>query len=932
MPTRSRLALLLASALVLGVAAPAAASGAIDTARRTADAAAFEGRLIVVWKGEAPRTLHMAGVASTSPMERPMRSVVTTKPGRSAAVARSLRADPRVLAVVPDAQLSFLDWPADGNPSDTRYGEQGDLAQIGVPEAWTTTRGDPSVVVAVIDSGIDLTHPDLDGVAVVDPRNMVWNNDDVSDQVGHGTHVMGTIVAETNNGEGIAGIAPDSTLMPIKIADDSGFVAFSDMLDGVDWAREHGADVINMSLGGALTVDQVALGQPTFTAARDAGILMVAAAGNDATQIRMYPASFAGVVSVSAVDSTDTIAEFSNIGRAVDIAAPGVDLLSTIPGGDYALGSGTSMSSPHVAGVAALIRAARPGLDVDEVEAVLRASAVDLGAPGHDMVYGDGRVDAAAALVEPVPDPIPDLDPPAPFPPLTLSFIAPAAKVTQTATDYTVLLDIGHEVVDSIALLGSWAQTNGHCKDDGKVRVQGAHLRPDDPAPQPEAGPLLPGVRRGRGRGPQLQRGHLAADQDPRRDAAGDRGAGPRAGKHHVSRSANVRIRFSEPVVLKGTPAVIRNAHTGKAVAAKATWDAKTSTLVLDPTKALQRPDPLPGGGRAEGRRSRRQPPRAGPLELRHRLLIGAGIERPRCVNRGRCMWSEPRARGRGSAARQAATRARPWASCAASAQSIRQPRASRPPIGAKWNQTSSPLAARCSRQPQVLQVIGPLRPSMASAMWLVSKAGYVIGAPGRTAPRDAAPSGHGLANGARGSTPLRRRPGCGSVARRGPARRAHAPAGGRLGGRRRPRRRAPRGPARRATRRPGPRRRSRAGEPRAPIRRRGGRPAGAAARRRAAAPSSRVAAASASRTARTDGAWSAATWRPDGSHRYARPPVIPAPKFGPTGPSTTTAPPVMYSQPCGPTPSTTASAPELRTANRIPARPTTCSRPAVAP
>jgi subtilisin family serine protease len=587
-PTRSRLALLLASALVLGVAAPAAASGAIDTARRAADAAAFGGRLIVVWKGEAPATLHMAGVASTSPMERPMRSIVTTKPGRTAAVARSLRADPHVLAVVPDAQLSFLDWPADGNPSDTRYGEQGDLAQIGVPEAWTTTRGDPSVVVAVIDSGIDLTHPDLDDVSVVAAHNMVWNNDDVSDQVGHGTHVMGTIVAETNNAQGIAGIAPDSTLMPIKIADDSGFVAFSDVLDGVDWAREHGADVINMSVGGALTVDQVALGQPTFSAARDAGILMVAAAGNDATQIRMYPASFAGVVSVSAVDSTDTIAEFSNIGRAVDIAAPGVDLLSTIPGGEYALGTGTSMSSPHVAGVAALIRAARPGLDVDEVEAVLRASAVDLGAPGHDIVYGDGRVDAAAALVEPVPDPIPDLDPPAPFPPLTLAFIAPAAKVTQTATDYTVLLDIGHEVVDSIALLGSWAQVNGHCKDDsGKVRVKELTF-----GPTIQLHNLKPG---------RCYQVYVAAvDEDLNYNEAISplikildltppviAARAPAAGKHQVSRSANVRIRFSEPVVLKGTPAVIRNARTGKVVAAKATWDAKAATLVLDPTKAL---------------------------------------------------------------------------------------------------------------------------------------------------------------------------------------------------------------------------------------------------------------------------------------------------------------------------------------------------------
>ena len=118
---------------------------------------------------------------------------------------------------------------------------------------------------------------------------MVWNNADVTDDDGHGTHVTGTIVAETNNGLGMAGIAPGSTLMPIKVADSDGFIALSDVLDAVDWAREHGADVINLSLGGTLTPEQVELAQPTFTAARDAGILTVAASGNDGTAVRMYP-------------------------------------------------------------------------------------------------------------------------------------------------------------------------------------------------------------------------------------------------------------------------------------------------------------------------------------------------------------------------------------------------------------------------------------------------------------------------------------------------------------------------------------------------------------------------------------------------------------------------------------------------------------------
>ena len=529
MSLRSRFALLVGLSLAIGLAAPAMAAG--PTARWAADAAAGDGRLIVVWKSAAPTTLHLAGVASTTSMARPMRSVVTAQAGKAAAVAASLRADPRVLTVVPDARLSLLDWPADGSPSDPLYAQQGDLAQIDVPDAWHTTTGDPSVVVAVIDSGVDLSQPDLDGVHVVDARNVVWNNADVTDDDGHGTHVTGTIVAETNNGLGMAGIAPGSTLMPIKVADSDGFIALSDVLDAVDWAREHGADVINLSLGGTLTPEQVELAQPTFTAARDAGILTVAASGNDGNAVRMYPASFNGVVSVSAVDSTDTIADFSSTGRAVDLAAPGVDLLSVAAGGGYVRESGTSMAAPHVTGVAALVRAARPGLDVDELEAVLRASAVDLGTPGHDTLYGDGRVDAAAALVEPVPDPIPDLDPPAPLPPITVAFIAPATKVSQTGSTYTVKLAITGEVADSIALVASWNQVNGKCQTSKQPIIHQVTFGPTIQLDEPEGGPLLPGLRGGDRRGVELRRGALAADPHPRPEGARRRAPKPGTGR-----------------------------------------------------------------------------------------------------------------------------------------------------------------------------------------------------------------------------------------------------------------------------------------------------------------------------------------------------------------------------------------------------------------
>ena len=243
-------AFILALALGLVAAIPAAAA---TSSVHAADAAAPGGRFIVAWRDAAPGHVSISGVRRTESSAFGQRSVVVAKKGEAGKVGAALRADPRVLFVVPDAVVKASAWPADGSPSDPFYADQEDLEQVRVPEVWPTTIGDPSVVVAVIDSGVDLAHPDLAGVNVVSPRNEIWNNTDVTDDNAHGTHVAGTIVAQTDNATGIAGIAPGASLMPVKVLDESGMGFFSDILDGVDWARTHGADIINMSLGGILS-------------------------------------------------------------------------------------------------------------------------------------------------------------------------------------------------------------------------------------------------------------------------------------------------------------------------------------------------------------------------------------------------------------------------------------------------------------------------------------------------------------------------------------------------------------------------------------------------------------------------------------------------------------------------------------------------------
>ena len=250
-----------------------------------------------------------------------------------------------------------------------------------------------SVVVAVVDTGV-ARHPELTA-ALLPGHNFSDSGlaTDSTDRAGHGTHVAGTIAADA--GTTVEGIAHGARILPVKVLGDDGGGWTHWVANGIIWAADNGADVINLSLGGP---SSSSLLTSAVDHARSLGVTVIAAAGNENTSAPAYPAAIPGVIGVSAVDETKRRAWFSNYGSYVDIAAPGVDILSTVLFGSWDWYSGTSMASPHVAGVAALVEAAAPGLTPAQVERVLAGSTTDLGASGRDPLFGHGLVDAVRAV------------------------------------------------------------------------------------------------------------------------------------------------------------------------------------------------------------------------------------------------------------------------------------------------------------------------------------------------------------------------------------------------------------------------------------------------------------------------------------------------------------------------------------------------------
>ncbi|HEY5518304.1 MAG TPA: S8 family serine peptidase, partial [Cellulomonas sp.] len=324
-------------------------------------------------------------------------------------------------------------WPASGAPNDPYYGPyQADLAQVGVSDAWKTTTGSTGIRVAILDTGADLSNPDLAGLHVAGTYNTVatlpdnaanpaYHTTTVTDGAGHGTHVLGTIAAQTNNGIGVAGIAPGVSVLVVKVLGNDGSGSSTWVNDGIEWAISHGANIISMSLGAVQSPSSCAAYYPSTDDAYAAGVAVVAAAGNAGTTSYSLPASCPHVLSVASVNGSNVHSSFSQSNSEVDVAAPGESIYSTYPaalGHTYLQLSGTSMATPHVAGVAALVESARGAMTPDELTSVLEGTATDLGPAGRDDAYGYGLVRADAAVLTPTPSPTPT---PTPTPALSIA-------------------------------------------------------------------------------------------------------------------------------------------------------------------------------------------------------------------------------------------------------------------------------------------------------------------------------------------------------------------------------------------------------------------------------------------------------------------------------------------------------------------------------
>jgi len=362
--------------------------------------------------GERARLFRRTGVRRTLGSVRGTGAKVVRVKHSPRRVAKRLNRSASVLYAEPNRILR-----TQGTPDDAHFGDLYGLANSGqtggradadidAPEGWDAaglsafpTAG--GVKVGIVDTGIDDTHPDLSGKTVSCAQSLyaaaTVTEDSCDDDNEHGTHVAGTIAAKANNGIGVAGVAFDSDLIVCKALDASGSGYTSDVANCIDWVAARGAKVISISSGADASTTLRNAVRNVWAGGGAGGSVVVAAAGNDGNSTVYYPAGFAEAISVAATDADDGRAWFSNANPDVEVAAPGVEILSAVPGGGYASFSGTSMATPHAAGIAAVLWRLNPGKTASGIRALLGSSADDIGVIGRDRSFGLGRVNLCRA-------------------------------------------------------------------------------------------------------------------------------------------------------------------------------------------------------------------------------------------------------------------------------------------------------------------------------------------------------------------------------------------------------------------------------------------------------------------------------------------------------------------------------------------------------
>ncbi len=304
-------------------------------------------------------------------------------------------------------------------PNDPLYNNQWNLKKILVEDAFDVSKGGFGPI-AIVDTGVDDSHPDLSGL-VVEGYNTIDENTNTNDDHGHGTHVAGIASAQTDNGNGIASISYQTTVLPVKVLNKDGVGTYDDVSEGIIYAADKQARIVNISLGGSS--DSTTL-KKAVQYALSKGSILVAAAGNNGNDSPVYPAAYSGVLAVSASDQNDNLATFSTFGSNIFVASPGVSVTSLVPGGSYKEHSGTSMSAPHLAGLLALALSAKPSLSNAELIDQIKKNAEKVGGYSYDEngwnpYFGYGRISSGKTLkslssttqISPTPTPTPISEP-----------------------------------------------------------------------------------------------------------------------------------------------------------------------------------------------------------------------------------------------------------------------------------------------------------------------------------------------------------------------------------------------------------------------------------------------------------------------------------------------------------------------------------------